>query len=66
MGYFGCRESARVVYIGEKKIEQMSILAIFVYFGRFPTGFGPFRKVQSPSTLETLESATDPAIESYA
>jgi len=38
----------------------------FVYFGRFPACFGPFRKVQSLSTLEILQSAIDPAIDSYA
>ncbi len=42
------------------------ILAIFVYFGHFPAYFGPFRKVQSQNIVETLESASDPAIESYA
>ena len=41
------------------------ILAVFVYFGRFPTCFGPFQKPQSPSTLQILESASDPEIESY-
>ena len=42
------------------------ILVIFAYFGRFPACFGPFRKQQSLSTRETLQSAVDPAIESRA
>ncbi len=41
------------------------ILAIFAYFGRFPACFGPFRKIQSLSTLETLPSASDPETQSY-
>ena len=42
------------------------ILVIFAYFGRFPACFGPFRKIQSLSTLEALQRAVDPEIESYA
>ena len=45
-------------------IRYVLILAIFAYFGRFPACFGPFRKPQSLSTLEILESSTGPAIES--
>ena len=46
--------------------QYVPILEIFAYFGRFPACFGPFRKVQCLSTLEALQCAIDPAIESYA
>ena len=42
------------------------ILVILAYFGRFPACFGPFRKVQSLSTLKALQRPVGPEIQSYA
>ncbi len=65
MWSFGCHGSAHATGNPEIEIVKSRILVIFVYFGRFLAYFGPFRKVQSLSLVETLESAADAAIESY-